>query len=72
MEKDLQTHAIIGAAMEVHKRLGNGFFEAVYQEALAIEFDVIGTPFRREVPLKVRYRDRLLAHIRLILFVMIM
>ncbi len=31
------THSIIGAAMEVHKHLGNGFQEVIYQRALAIE-----------------------------------
>lgn len=35
------THKIIGAAMEVHRTLGNGFLEAVYEDALAIEFGIL-------------------------------
>lgn len=60
MEKDPQSHAIIGAAMEVHRELGFGFLELVYQTALALEFQERGIPFKAEVALPVRYKGKLL------------
>lgn len=41
--------------MEVHKQLGYGFLEAVYQEALAVEMELRDIPFSREVILPVHY-----------------
>jgi len=60
MEKDPQSHAIIGAAMEVHRELGRGFLELVYQTALALEFQERGIPFKGEVALPVRYKGKVL------------
>ena len=58
---DSQTYSIIGAAMEVHRELGCGFLEGVYQEALALELGDKGVPFQREVELPIHYKDQLLS-----------
>ncbi len=50
-----ESYAINGAAMQVYNTLGIGFLEAVYQEALAIEFVKRGIPFEREKELKIFY-----------------
>ncbi len=55
--KDL-THNIIGCAMEVHKYLGNGFQEKIYQRALAIELQYAGIQFKREKVMDIQYRGR--------------
>ena len=60
MQKDPQSHAIIGAAMEVHRELGFGFLEAVYQCALALEFQERSIPFKAEVALPIHYKGKLL------------
>ena len=54
-ERDPETYAIIGAAMAVHRQLGHGFLEAVYQEALAIELNKQNVPFEREIALPITY-----------------
>ncbi len=52
------THKIIGCAMQVHRTLGNGFQEVIYQRALAIEFEYQGLGFEREKEMELSYRDR--------------
>jgi len=56
MHEDL-TRRIIGCAMEVHKRLGNGFQEVIYQRALQVEMNFVGLNFEREMEMAIFYRD---------------
>ena len=51
-----ETGKIIKACMNVFNELGNGFLEAVYQEALAIEFGLMNIPFRREAKIDIFYK----------------
>jgi GxxExxY protein len=61
LKRDEETYAVIGAAMEVHKTLGHGFLEPVYQEAMAVELVGRGVPFLREVALEIQYKGHILA-----------
>ena len=54
--EDQRTYKIIGAAMEVHKELGHGFLEAVYQEALAMEFKMQGIPYKEQQVIEIIYK----------------
>ena len=51
------TKKIIGCAMEVHKRLGNGFQEVIYQRALEMEMHLADLKFSRELEMPIYYRD---------------
>jgi GxxExxY protein len=53
-----EVYAIIGAAIEVHRELGSGFLEAVYQEALEIELEQRGVPFEAQRTLPIFYKQR--------------
>jgi GxxExxY protein len=56
MEYQELTHSIIGAAMEVHKTLGNGFQEVIYQRALAIEMTERNIEYSREQEMRIQYK----------------
>lgn len=52
------TGKIIGCGMEVHKALGNGFQEVIYQRALEYEFDLQGIVFAREFEMPIFYKEK--------------
>ena len=52
------TRQIIGAAMEVHGNLGSGFLESVYEEALAIEFDLRRISYERQKGIDIFYKEK--------------
>ncbi|WP_394837464.1 GxxExxY protein [Pendulispora rubella] len=61
--------AWIGAALEVHRLLGPGFLESVYEEALCFELSLRGVPFARQVPVGVAYKGKTVGEARLDLLV---
>ena len=63
------TGKIIGCAMEVHKRLGNGFQEVIYQRALSIEMDLLKLAFSREHDIDIFYKSEIIGTRRVDFFV---
>jgi GxxExxY protein len=55
-----ETYQVVGAAMEVYYKLGPGFLEGVYQDALAVELENRGIPFRPQQRFGIEYKGRLL------------
>ena len=53
-----ESYLIIGACMQVHKKLGSGFLESVYSEALELEFKKVNIPYEREKKLPVFYDNQ--------------
>lgn len=68
-EFDELARSVVRAAIEVHRILGPGYLEAVYDEALAIELALRGMTFERQVPLPLRYKGRTVGNSRLDLLV---
>jgi GxxExxY protein len=54
--ENVLTDKIIGAAIEVHRHLGPGLLEAVYEECLCYELSQVGLKFQRQVPLPISYK----------------
>jgi GxxExxY protein len=63
------TSKIIGCAIEVHKHLGNGFQEVIYQRALAIEFSIQDIAFEREFEMPLYYKEEQIGTRRVDFFV---
>ena len=59
------TDAIISAAIAVHRELGPGFLESIYEQALAVEFALRGIAFVRQRPIPLFYRDHQIGEHRL-------
>ncbi len=55
-----EVFAIVGAAIDVHRVLGSGFLEAVYQEALELELAERSIPFVSQSPLSINYKTHVL------------
>jgi len=58
--QDSLTREIIGAAIEVHRALGPGLLESIYEEALCIELELRGLAYARQVGVDVVYKDRII------------
>ena len=66
---DRLTHQVIGAAIEVHRQLGPGFLESVYEEAMCIELTLRGIAFTRQPEVAIDYKGRPVGQGRLDLLV---
>lgn len=66
---DRLAHAVIGAAIEVHRRLGPGFLEEVYEEALCVELRLRQIPFERQKRIPLEYRGEVVGEPKLDLLV---
>ena len=51
-----EVYAVVGAAIDVHRELGPGFLESIYQEAMEIELSARNLPFAAQQPISVLYK----------------
>ncbi|MCX6348590.1 MAG: GxxExxY protein [Candidatus Aureabacteria bacterium] len=63
------TEKILGCSIEVHKTLGPGFLEQIYESALIQELQSRSIPVEAQVPILIRYKNRVIAEYRLDLVV---
>lgn len=63
------TRRIIGCAINVHRELGPGLLESLYEEAMCVELAEHGLLFRRQQPIQIRYRDKPIGDLRVDLIV---
>jgi GxxExxY protein len=69
MEQEELTGKIIGAAIRVHRELGLGFLESIYEEALCVELAAAGLKFSRQIAVEIQYRGQKIGEHRLDLMV---
>jgi GxxExxY protein len=69
IETDKLAHEVIGAALEVHRALGPGFLESVYEQAMIIELGLRGVPSERQVAVAVGYKGHSIGESRLDLLI---
>ncbi len=65
MENNVLTEKIIGCALEVHKLLGPGLLESIYESALCIEFELQGIKFERQKNIEVTYKNHSIGNFRI-------
>jgi GxxExxY protein len=63
------TERIIGCGIEVHRQLGPGLLESIYESALCVELEIAGLQYQRQVPVSVSYKNQIIGDLRLDLVV---
>ena len=69
VQLDETARAVLSAALEVHRVLGPGFLESVYEGAMAVEFELRGISFERQKPIGVSYKEYAIGEGKLDFFV---